>query len=504
MASNATRDKRNAENIAMALDEAVHNCAYFIDEYIYIENKGSNAPVIKFSLWPEQKKSLNDMLTLRWLIFLKARQLGCTWLVLSYALWLMLRPSKRIIALSKTEIDANQLVQRVEFMLRYLPEWFIRQSSVPIKGVMTWDSTATKVWIRHPGSEDSMLMSMPAAQNSGASLTADLVIFDEWGLMEWAAQIYRAAFPTINRPGDKPENGQVFGLSTMRLGSFFHKMVLGAMQGLNDYKLVFWSWRTDPSRDDAWYERTKRNYEGNMNSDYPDTLEEALEAAGGKFFSEVTAATHNRKLPIPEYCRRYVPIDYGLDMLAGILIWDDGKHCHAYGEVHKPDLIISAAAAELKRKTSGSKTDAWYAPPDLWNRRQETGNSAEYTFRQNGVPLIKTNNDREQGCWDMKEWLHIVETKSEQTGEMIREPRLTIDKEACPNLWRCLTTIQADEKNPNVYADKPHELTHVVDALRYFCDARKYPVRGAVSARRSRLFSFERDEPKGLEALSPW
>jgi hypothetical protein len=44
----------------------------------------------------------------------------------------------------------------------------------------------------------------------------------------------------------------------------------------------------------------------------------------------------------------------------------------------------------------------------------------------------------------------------------------------CSNLERCLTKIQKDKNKPNVYAKQPHELTHIVDAFRYFASGNKY------------------------------
>ena len=39
----------------------------------------------------------------------------------------------------------------------------------------------------------------------------------------------------------------------------------------------------------------------------------------------------------------------------------------------------------------------------------------------------------------------------------------------CPTLMQHLQKIQKDEKNPDVYAKTPHNLTHAPDSLRYFC-----------------------------------
>ena len=34
---------------------------------------------------------------------------------------------------------------------------------------------------------------------------------------------------------------------------------------------------------------------------------------------------------------------------------------------------------------------------------------------------------------------------------------------------RCISTLTTDEKNVNDCATEPHEITHLPDALRYFC-----------------------------------
>ena len=39
----------------------------------------------------------------------------------------------------------------------------------------------------------------------------------------------------------------------------------------------------------------------------------------------------------------------------------------------------------------------------------------------------------------------------------------------CSHLIKYLPQLQIDEKNPNDVATEPHYLTHIADALRYFC-----------------------------------
>ena len=53
-------------------------------------------------------------------------------------------------------------------------------------------------------------------------------------------------------------------------------------------------------------------------------------------------------------------------------------------------LIISDAAAQmLACETAGEHIDCRLAPPDLWNRRQETGRSAVELFADSGLELSK-------------------------------------------------------------------------------------------------------------------
>lgn len=191
----------------------------------------------------------------------------------------------------------------------------------------------------------------------------------------------------------------------------------------------------------------------------------------GAFFKEFQLGIHTcEPFPIPEHWRRYRTMDYGLDMLAcyWVALNDNGK-AYVYKEKYKSDLVISDAAQAVKDMTN-ERIQATYAPPDLWNRRQETGRSAAEIFYTNGVPLYKANNNREQGWLDLKEWLKPY--KDEQG---IMTANLVIF-DTCPNLIRTIPQLMRDEKNPNdVDSKSNHELTHGPDAMRYFCAGRPTP-----------------------------
>lgn len=190
----------------------------------------------------------------------------------------------------------------------------------------------------------------------------------------------------------------------------------------------------------------------------------------GQFFREFNRNVHViEPFEIPEHWNRYIAMDYGLDMFAVLFIAVDPKgKAYVYNEIHKSNLIVSEARQVLKSIMRHYKYKAKYAPPDLWNRNRDTGKSTAELFYEGGVDLTKVSNNREAGWLNVKEWLKVKKVRHEQTGELIQDSDLKIFSN-CINLIRCLPQLQHDEKNPNDVATEPHEITHITDALRYFC-----------------------------------
>jgi phage terminase large subunit len=191
---------------------------------------------------------------------------------------------------------------------------------------------------------------------------------------------------------------------------------------------------------------------------------------GGAYFNEFRTDIHTiNTIVIPFDWRRYITIDYGLDMLAAYWIAVDAHNkAYVYKELYQSGLIISDAAKAIKKITNETIYQT-FAPPDLWNKRQETGKSAADLFRENGVNLVQANNERVQGWYNLKEWLKPYEDE-----QGITTASLVIFRN-CVNLIRCLPQLQCDEKDPNDVATEPHELTHAPDAIRYFISGRPKP-----------------------------
>ena len=201
----------------------------------------------------------------------------------------------------------------------------------------------------------------------------------------------------------------------------------------------------------------------------------------GQFFSEFKRNIHViEPIEIPKHWNKYIALDYGLDKFAVLFIAIDEKSkAYVYNYIHKENLIVSEAAQTLKSYMRNDTYRYIFAPPDLWNRNRDTGKSTAEIFNNNGVLLTKASNNRESGWLAVKEWLKIRKVRHEQTGKLLETSNLVIFNNVLP-LIEYLPQIQVDEKNPNDCATEPHELTHICDALRYFCVSRTNPTKQTI------------------------
>ncbi|MDV3426946.1 MAG: terminase family protein [Bacillota bacterium] len=214
----------------------------------------------------------------------------------------------------------------------------------------------------------------------------------------------------------------------------------------------------------------------------------------GQYFSEFNRKVHvTEPFEIPRNWDRYISFDYGLDKFAVLFIAIDTKgKAYVYNEIHKEGLIVSEAAQMLKSVMRKAEYKAIYAPPDLWQTDRHTGKSTAEIFRDNGITLTMASNKRVAGWLAVKEWLKIKTQRNQHTGENELVSDLVIFNTIL-KLIEYLPQIQYDEKNVNDCANEPHELTHICDALRYFCVSRISPSK-ELKARQDSIESFF--EPK--------
>lgn len=267
MASTATDASSPEERARLEWLKCKLSSAYFINEYcqIYDATEGTWIP---FKLWPEQIQVLHELDNHKWVVALKARQLGMTWLVLCYILWKMVfHPAFTALVFSRRENESIYLLSsdRLRGIYKRLPEW------AQVRQILT-DSSHT--WQLSNG---SVVYAFPTS--AGDSYTAGFVFVDEADLVPDLPALMNAVKPTIDG------GGQIILLSRVDKktpSSLFKRTYLAAKAGLTKWRAIFLPWWTRPERDQTWYEDQKADVfqrTGSLDDlyqQYPSTDDEAL------------------------------------------------------------------------------------------------------------------------------------------------------------------------------------------------------------------------------------
>lgn len=255
----------------VGVDQYRDDPASFINDLIIIDDAQpgedtNDLATMPFHLWDAQRELLGSVISERLLLILKARQLGISWLLLAYALWLCLFKAGRLsLVFSIGQAEANEMLRRVHVMYWRLPEEIRQALPRLIK-----DNTEEMAW-----DNGSRVLSLPARKTAGSGYTASLVILDEFAKNQWAREIYTAVKPTIDG------GGKMVVLSTANgAGNLFHEMVDKARAALSRFAFHFLPWHVRPGRDAAWYAAVEADAIDSslMKQEYPATPDEAFEA----------------------------------------------------------------------------------------------------------------------------------------------------------------------------------------------------------------------------------
>lgn len=244
--------------------------AYFIDTYCQIRDSEAKR-WIRFALWREQYEVLVGWNSTQYNIALKARQLGMTWLAISYALHgIVFNSHYEVIMVSKTQRESFDMLdkERLRGMYGRLPAW-MKAREVTVDNVTHWRlSNGSGARAFPPNNVDSYSANLlvideadyPAVDLSSLLVSAEPVI-DAGGKLILISRGYK----------DNPE-------------SYFKKLYRSARKGNDQYRSYFLPWYSRPSRTREWYEKqcaTAMEREGTLDSiyeKYPETDEQALAA----------------------------------------------------------------------------------------------------------------------------------------------------------------------------------------------------------------------------------
>ena len=227
---------------------------------------------VPFDLWPEQARVVRESLPHRQLIWLKARQLGMTWLALALALHeVVFRPGVTVLLFSLRDEEAMELLIRFKGMHSRLPDHLKAREA---EDAARDRKDSGHEWVLPNGSRAK---AFPA--NRGDSYTAVMAVVDEADLVPDLQLLLGSVKPTIDA------GGRLLLLSRSNKkepGSTFKAIYRAAKLGENGYRPIFLPWHARPGRTQEWYQAEAKNVLANTGSlddlheHYPATDDEAL------------------------------------------------------------------------------------------------------------------------------------------------------------------------------------------------------------------------------------
>ena len=197
-------------------------------------------------------------------IILKARQIGVSWLLASYATYKMLS-GQTVLMFSKGQREASELMEKARHVYDVLPD--------------VWRAELTARNDSELATATGRILAFPSTEDAGRGWTADLIIADEAAFHPYAARNYQSY-----RPASLDKGGQMLMVSTANgKAGFFHEMYQSA-KGPAPFEARFLRWDARPDRDGAWYENARAAFVGlaaEFEAEYPNDDVRAFTATAG-------------------------------------------------------------------------------------------------------------------------------------------------------------------------------------------------------------------------------
>jgi hypothetical protein len=279
------------------------NPAMFFRDCIYIpagEMFGGTSGKTNFELFDYQEETLSTIRDNRYVIVLKARQLGLTTLMMAYAFWMLLfRPGSNIVLVSRSQTAANNALELVDFMYNFLPKW------AKLRGPSVESDASTHHSYRFKDGLVSKVTSYAATRTVAAGQTATLVLWDEAALAEYQEDALRTLLPTTDA------GGSMVIFSTARGGyNAFAKLYKDAERLESQFVTVFHPWHSsrfmNPLADSGGisyetYESKKRDMSSEpwrFYAEYPSSSEEAFRQSGRSRFANLPDIEEFEEFPL--------------------------------------------------------------------------------------------------------------------------------------------------------------------------------------------------------------
>lgn len=213
---------------------------YFINKYMSVQHPKRGT--LPFETYPFQDDVIKAMQDHRLNIVLKSRQLGLSTITAAYAAWLAIFYKDKNILIIATKKDvAMNLMKKIKFMIKSLPEWLV---------MPTFDETMTSMRF----SNGSEIKAVPTSPDAGRSEALSLLIVDEAAVIRDFEEIWTGLSPTLST------GGSAIVLSTpLGVGGQYYKLWMEASAGSNGFNPIRLPWFVHPEHDEEWFKNETKS-----------------------------------------------------------------------------------------------------------------------------------------------------------------------------------------------------------------------------------------------------
>lgn len=234
----------NSNKVQNAIKEeyrkSAASCQHFLKKHGTIQHPTQGK--IPFALFPFQERVIDELVSHRFNIIAKARQLGISTVTAGYILWKMMHKGDyQVLVIATTQVVAAAIITKIQVLYDSLPSWYKALCKQTTRNALT-------VGFQN----GSIVRAMASNEKSARSPSLSLLVVDEAAFVDKMDKIWIAAQATTSTGGD------IILLSSPNgMGGTFYQIWADAMEGranageepFNPIKL---DWRVHPERDDKW------------------------------------------------------------------------------------------------------------------------------------------------------------------------------------------------------------------------------------------------------------
>ena len=426
----------------------------FVRSCLIVEKETGN--LIPFDLWPEQERALRELTANAFVVAVKGRQIGITWLVLALMLYEGTFGGNRAFPIARQSEDyAKDAVRRLCILAGYDPD-----SSPPNMRLLP-ESKMTAEWRPEIVAKNVTVLrcangsewaAHTATQSLGRGLVGYRGLADEFAFWPWPARQRKAMESGCARLDlVSTGNGE---------GDDFHDTWDLSVQGKGKYHALFIGAGADPRRDAEWF---RKNVAEDADPDgaareYARKPEDAFRAPEGAYFKRFERARNVADVSVQRAWTTYRAVDFGYRHPA--CLW---AQVAPSGQVFVVDELLPEAvttqefASEILARDAAhglTAVRATYCDPAGRAANVQTAESEFEVFRRARLnPRGKPSGVRD-GC--------------QRLMSALADPDLPlVVSERCAGLIRALSQVKPHKTHPETY-DNDHEVfSHPLDALRY-------------------------------------